>query len=161
MVDIISICFIVINLVNLFVLIPVVYPAGKILIERCGCALDYNFAVICVYLLITVGILIGSIMTHLEILDLSNRSSRIIIVAYFLLTFIFVQSATSYIEKKRIECACFSDSYKKLLFSLTVIRWIGVYFFGVILMSAGIFLFLKSKEQPFSFPRRTPRTLSV
>lgn len=156
--DWIDITFAVVNFINLVILLPVAYPFFRILGGWCACALDVDFMIIGVYLFITVATLVLSIVTSLEILYLSNRISRIIIVAYFLLTFVFVEASTRYINKKRDECECFKDEYKKWLTSLTMVRWIGVYFFGVVLMSAGLFLFIRSNQQPFSFPRSIKRS---
>lgn len=156
--DIIGLLFIIINLINLILLVPIVYPIVRITMGWCQCAFDIDFIIIILYLIITLSIIIGSILTRLEILDINNRTSRVIIVAYFLLTFVFVEAGARYVKKTRENCLCLKEDYKKMLTSLTVIRWLGVYLFGLVLISAGLYLFIRSNQRPFSFPATKRRS---
>lgn len=151
----VTMLFIVVNILNLVVLLPMVYPMFKLISRGCKCAVDFDLVIILLYFAITLCILIGSLMTRLELLDISNRSARVTVVIYFLLTFVFVEAATRYIKKKREGCECFKDEYKNWITSLTLVRWIGIYIFGLVFMSAGLYLFIRSEERPFSFPMRS------
>ena len=152
MIDIIGVVFVLTNIIGLVMLLPIIYPMLMIMLRKCRCAIDFNFVVIVAYVILTIAILISSMLRAADIFDLSQKSARMIIVVYFLLTIVFVEVAMRYVEKERGNCKCMEESYKSWLTSLIVIRWVGIYVFGVILLSAGLYLFIRSKQRPFSFP---------
>lgn len=144
-----------INFINFVSLVPIVYTSIKMLVLRCLCGFNLYFIVIFVYVLMTLVLLLISFGWRFDFIDLRNKNLRIAILAYFLFTILFIEMSERYLkemEGKSVECECFKQE-KTWLISLMVIRWVGVYFFGLILVAAGMYLFVRSKERIFSFPR--------
>lgn len=143
--------FFLLNVINLIILLP---PFISFL--KCKCDINTSYWFIIAYLALTILIVIVSILINLNILDVSNELIRVGIIAYFLITVLFVESSMRYMTNKNENCQCNTEQW---LTSLTLIRVFGVYIFGIVLMSAGMFLFIRSKSRPFSFPRSKPRIL--
>lgn len=157
--DAIGYILLVFNLVNLIILLPIIYPLFLVIIKRCWCAVTPEFAYIVVYIGFTIGLLIVSTLTNLKFITYMNRRARILTAIYFLMTLVFVETATRYINQQTNTtnaCACVSTNYEKWMTYIVYIRWLSVYFFSVILISAGLYLFVRSERQPFSFPGTRP-----
>ena len=152
----------IIDILTLIVITPQIYKSFLLYFNKCTCAIDAKFIFMLIYFFITVTVLIISILGALEVIYLPTQLKRILMVLYFFMTCIFVLVTEAYIKNKaKNTCSCLTDEYDNWLKMITFVRWVGVYIFGVILMSAGMFLFLQSKNRLFSFPQHRWRSSSL
>jgi hypothetical protein len=158
--DVVGFILLVFNFVNLIILLPIIYPVLGVVSNMCWCAVTPEFVYIFVYIIFTIGLLIVTILTNMKFITYLNRRTRVLSVVYFLMTLVFVETATRYINQQTSRddqnddqtCACVDTHYEQWMTYIVYIRWISVYFFSVILISAGLYLFVRSERQPFSFP---------
>jgi|UniRef100_A0A6C0BFE3 hypothetical protein len=147
--DIVSDILLISNIVTIFAIFPIIYYVYRMLTSGCSCAINWRFWCVIVYILITLGIVVGALMVNV-----SQKMIRIIIVIYFFITIAFAKISSDYLQDlNKNNCTCIDSDFNYMLLSQTVIRWVGVYCVGITLMVAGLILFLKSKTRPFSFPR--------
>lgn len=159
--DVVGFILLIFNFVNLIILLPIIYPILLVFIKKCECAVTPEFVYIFVYIIFTIGLLIVTTLInmnfHVKFLAHMNNRIRILTVVYFLMTLVFVETATRYINQQTSRnasnpCTCVDTHYEKWMTYIVYIRWISVYFFSVILISAGLYLFVRSERHPFSFP---------
>lgn len=165
--ELVAYILLVFNIVNLVILLPIIYPVLTIFMSKCRCAMTPGFWLIIVYLAVTIALIVMSSLTHLNVVSVMNKHARMVTVAYFLLTLIFVETATRYINslhqssaqpQQHPTCECIPNNYAKWITNITLLRWISVYFLSIILLSAGLYLFVRSETRPFSFPGTRRKT---